>query len=244
MELIDDAAIFELSTMGGVREIAPVYKPQTNAGSVESRAPIAMKSDMARNLYGLDGSGQKVGVISDSFNTTSGVRDADTFPPAGQPGILRNAKNQKSGDLPAQVEILEDIPSGIDEGAGMAELIYDIAPGAAMAFHTGFISQQNFADGIQDLANAGSTVIVDDIIWFAEPMFQHGLIAQSARDVVRAGIPYYSSAGNNANVSFRMTYNDAVPGTDDMAFPPTGNDFHVWPNGRRFLPITVTPAYS
>ena len=44
--------------------------------------------------------------------------------------------------------------------------------------------------------NCGADVIVDDVIYFAEPMFQDGLIADAAQAAVDAGVPYYSSAGN------------------------------------------------
>ncbi len=61
----------------------------------------------------------------------------------------------------------------------MAQIVYDVAPGAGLAFHTAFNGEADFAQGILDLAAAGSTIIVDDVFYFAEPMFQDGVIAQA-----------------------------------------------------------------
>jgi hypothetical protein len=75
---------------------------------------------------------------------------------------------------------LADAPSSdcSDEGRAMMQLIHDVAPGSPLAFYTAFESQEDFADGIRALADAGSQVIVDDVIYFAEPMFEDGIIAR------------------------------------------------------------------
>ena len=39
--------------------------------------------------------------------------------------------------------------------------------------------QASFAHGIIALADAGAKVINDDVLYFAEPMFQDGIIAQA-----------------------------------------------------------------
>lgn len=59
------------------------------------------------------------------------------------------------------------------------------------------------------MARAGADVIVDDIIFFAEPMFQDGVIAQAADKVKRKGVPYFSAAGNNARDSYASRYRDS-----------------------------------
>src|SRR5438105_1549075 len=45
----------------------------SNAGSVTSQGDQAMRSDVARTTYGVDGSGVTVGALSDSFNCLGGA---------------------------------------------------------------------------------------------------------------------------------------------------------------------------
>ncbi len=246
----DPNVVMSLSQLQGLKLIRPSIKPETHVGAVESRAQVAHNVDRMRDRFlvdgrEVDGRTQKIGILSDSFALTGGVRDFNTTPAAGEAGILMGALNQDSGDLPAQVEILLDLPASedsIDEGAAMAELIHDMAPGAPLAFHTAFLGQASFADGIRRLwQEAGCTVVVDDVGYFTAPYYQDGVIAQAAREAVANGIPYFSSAGNSANNGLRFTYQDINPGVDDTSLFPTGNDFHQWPNGTGFLEVTVVP---
>ena len=55
-----------------VNFVRPNYAPVSSAGLINSQGDRAMKSDSARVLFDLDGSGIKVGVISDSYNKLSG----------------------------------------------------------------------------------------------------------------------------------------------------------------------------
>ncbi len=61
----------------------------------------------------------------------------------------------------------------------MAEILHDIAPGAALAFHTASNRLADLAQGVIDLSNAGSDIIVDDIFYWGEPFFQNSVVAQS-----------------------------------------------------------------
>jgi hypothetical protein len=89
----------------------------------------------------------------------------------------------------------------------MLEIVHDMAPGAALAFHTANLGEANFAQGILDLANnANADVIVDDVIYLAEPMFQDGVIAQAVDSVGAQDISYFSSVGNNATSSYEADY--------------------------------------
>ncbi|RMD89305.1 MAG: peptidase S8 [Alphaproteobacteria bacterium] len=167
---------------------------RSDAGLVTSEGDITMRSDEARAAFEVDGTGTRVGILSDSFNCR---RDPASVATTMEQDIA-------SDDLPADIIILEDLTSGCsDEGRGMGQLVHDVAPGAGLAFHTAFLGQADFANGILELAfEAGSDTIVDDVIFFAEPMFQDGIIAQAADIVNSWGIPYFSSAGNNARDSY------------------------------------------
>ncbi|GAB3996029.1 T9SS type A sorting domain-containing protein [Spirosoma daeguense] len=186
----------ELKNIPTLRIAMPAYKPMHNAGLVTSQGDVAMRSDIARTTHSVNGNGVKVGIISDSYDKLGGAAS----------GVL-------SGDLPAGVQVLQEFSGSAadvsDEGRGMAEIIHDVAPGAALAFHTAFDGYLDFAQGIRDLAAAGCKVIVDDIFYFAEPYFQDGPIAQAVDDVVNNnGVTYFSSAGNHARNSYQNTYNN------------------------------------
>ncbi len=173
----------------------------TNAGLVTSQGVRSMRSDTVRDSLGIGGAGLTIGVLSDSFACDPGSL-------AGGP-YTTPAEDVANGDLPANINIISDftdVTSCIDEGRAMAQLIHDVLPDAAIAFYTAFNGEADFANGIVTLAKAGADVIVDDVIYFAEPMFQDGIIAQAADEAARLGVPYYSSNGNRARDAYQSTY--------------------------------------
>lgn len=246
IEITHLSIIHTLADIPEVRRIMPALGGRAKRGITDSRAPQALKSDTASNTHSVDGAGQKIGIISDSFARTNKVRAFNTSPGYGVPGILKNANNQVSGDLPITLEIRNDSSWSnglVDEGAAMAELIYDIAPGAALAFHTGIDGESIMAEAINDLClNAKATIVVDDLAIFSTPLYQYGIIQQAAADCVAAGIPYFSAAGNQANIGIRQTYKDINEAIDDQLLLPSGNDLHDWGNGNGFLKLTLPPS--
>ncbi len=198
----------------------------SHVGTVTTQADAAMRVDDARANFSVDGSGVTIGILSDSYDSLGGA-----------------ATGVANGDLPAGVQVLEDFidPDAIDEGRGMAELVHDLAPGAAIMFATAFTGQAGFANNIIALANAGADIIVDDVFYFAEPVYQDGIIAQAVDQVVAAGVTYFSSAGNGGHNGFEAAYVDS--GVDvtwggfneNLAQLRTGANAH-------FLPITVAPG--
>ena len=167
---------------------------------VTSQGDASLNADDARGEHGVDGSGITVGTISDSMNC-----NPDSFQ-VGAPNTTFE-EDIANGDLPTDIEILDngDCP-GSDEGRGISQLVHDVAPGAAIKFHTAFNSEFDFAEGIIELAEAGADVIVDDVRYFAEPFFMDGMIAQAVDIVAADGVPYYSSAGNQARDSYESAY--------------------------------------
>ena len=105
-----------------------------------------------------------------------------------------------------------------DEGRAILQIVHDVAPGASLSFASAFNGQAAFATNILALAAAGAKVIVDDVIYFAEPMFQDGIIAQAVDSVVAGGVAYFSSAGNQARQSYQSVFR-AGDFFADGAFP-------------------------
>ena len=165
--------------------------PACPTGPAVTGGDGVLRADLARATNGVDGTGVKVGILSDSYDNLGGAA-ADVAA-----GELPGVGNPCGYTTPVQV--LEDLTSsgGIDEGRGMAQIVHDLAPGAQLLFATGFNGQQDFAAQIVALKDAGATVIVDDITYFSEPMYQDGVIAAAVDQVEAAGVSYFSSAGNN-----------------------------------------------
>jgi hypothetical protein len=183
-----------------LRGMVPAYA-HLRVGRVGSEADTAHGVFSVRDERGLDGTGEKVCVLSDSYN-----RSTQTVTSASddvQTGDLPGADNPAGRTAP--VDVLDDA-SGTDEGRAMLQLIHDIAPGAELGFHTAFGGIGNFASGIRELADAGCTVIVDDVGYFAQPFYQDGPVSNAVDDVVADGVPYFSSAGNDGQNSYEAPF--------------------------------------
>ena len=114
----------------GLPEVCATRSPRHTWVRSTSQGDHALRADVARSTFGLDGSGVKVGVLSNSYNCQGGA-DAD----------------KASGDLPASVEVIQDetdlgCASGTDEGRAMLQIVHDVAPGADLAFATARVAWQ------------------------------------------------------------------------------------------------------
>ena len=206
-----------------IRQADRMYLNKINT----SEGDVAHKADLARSGFTVDGSGQKVCVLSDSVDSLKDL--------------------QNSGDLPAQVGILQDengfpldgIP-GSSEGTAMLEIVYDLAPGANLYFATAMGGQAEFAQNIIDLhTKFGCTVMVDDVGYYAEAVFQDGTVAAAVNQVTAAGVLYFSAAGNSGNK------NDGTSGVWQGNFvgtagPPAVEDLDVQNFGGGVNANTIT----
>jgi subtilase family protein len=184
------AAIPALASVKELRFARPSYA-RRRAGSVTSQGDHAMNADGARASYGVTGAGVQVGVLSDSFNCLGGAGAGVT-----------------SGDL-STVTILQEVADcaeGADEGRALLEVVHDVAPGASLSFASAFNGIASFAVNILALKANGAKVIVDDIFYYGEPMFQDGAIAQAVDTVVSQGVAFFSAAGNDARQSYESAF--------------------------------------
>jgi hypothetical protein len=229
------SALASIAANRKVQAVRPVLA-RTHAGLTTTQGDRAQHSDRARQRFHVDGSHVKVGLLSDSFNCLTG-------PIIPGQNFTTSADDIANGDLPHDTTVLEDVTgsdciadAAADEGRAMAQIVHDVAPGASIAFHTAYLSEPDFAQGIIDLANAGSNIIADDVYYFDEPMFQDGIVAQAVDAVKARGVAYFSSAGNEARQSYEARWRRS------SSFGLSGQRHSFSPSGKKdgLQQITLT----
>ncbi|MDQ4132685.1 MAG: FG-GAP-like repeat-containing protein [Actinomycetota bacterium] len=194
---VPDDGVRAITDVRGVENVKEVLAPLSHAcGPIISEGDIQLKAASARADFGVDGTGVTVGIVSDSFDrfpvgaATNASQDvaAGELPGAGNPCSRPTAVNKVDDTAPGP---------NIDEGRAMAQTVHDLAPGAALAFATGAISETSMAANITNLVSAGADVIVDDLVYLQEPFYQDGPIAVAMNQARAAGVPVFSAAGNS-----------------------------------------------
>ncbi|MDZ7334220.1 MAG: choice-of-anchor J domain-containing protein [candidate division KSB1 bacterium] len=182
------AQLEKIAQLEQIFHIRPVLKPYLQSGEVVTAGDVILRADQARRSFQVSGIGQKIGILSD--------------------GCSHVANSQASGDLPRTIEIINNRFGG-DAGTAMLEIVYDIAPGAQLAFADKGSSETDFSNNIKLLQQAGCTVICDDIIYPLEPVFEDGIIAQTINDLVENfNVVYITSAGDLQQDHYEADFSD------------------------------------
>ncbi len=189
-----------LDKIAPVSYVYPATRAMRRSGNALSQADKAARADIARQFYGVNGAGVKIGLISDSYNNDGmaeqGVRDGE-LPGSGNPeGFVK------------PVVVMKDYrsPFALDEGRALAEIVHDVAPGSELYYYTGYIDQVDFAAGILALADAGCKIIVDDVIYFDEPFFQDGIVNRAITRVKKRGVSYFTACGNSGSIGYERRF--------------------------------------
>jgi hypothetical protein len=210
---VDAANLNALAGIGAVKRMREELQPVVQGNGIaplkqHTSAPAAcnpvisegntqLLAGAARSLYGVDGSGIKVGLLSDSFDKNGGP---DTLATDVANGELPGSTNPCERYTPVTV-ISETLDAtGTDEGRAMAQIVHDLAPGAQLGFASAFNGLYEFADNIRNLRTWGADIIVDDVYYLDEPLFQDGPVAVAISDVVSSGAMYFTSAGNSNHI--------------------------------------------
>ncbi len=225
----------EIADLTGVRSVRPFFV-QAAAGAATTQGDPAQLTDNLRSTHNLEGINVTVGVLSDSYNVLGGAA-ADVLS-----GDLPGTDNPA---YPAPVNVLSDATSGSDEGRAMLQVIHDVAPGARLAFATAGLGQAAFAQSISDLREiAAADIIVDDVLYFAEPFFQDGLLAQAVDTAHAAGVAYFAAAGNNGDNSYETDYRVGTPYAAGYFSSATGAPPFAGGIAHDFDPDTVTDDFQ
>ncbi|MBI1338055.1 MAG: S8 family serine peptidase [Phycisphaera sp.] len=186
-DLATIAALDSIIVMKGSPASPIIY----NTGSALTQGDAGHNADDLRNTFSLDGTGIKVGVISDGIGDISSSQASLDLPSITPHPTLQGLSNR-------------------NEGTALLEIIHDLAPGAELYFVglsnvIGTVSDLSSAmiTGIDWLVSQGCSIIVDDVGLPWEPYFQDnatGSLAEKVQDVVAtSNVTYITAAGNFGN---------------------------------------------
>jgi len=161
-------------------------------------------ADLAQ-AAGIMGTGVKIGVLSNGVTSLTTEQAANRLPAVT---VLAGQSGNGPGPCPGSM-----CP---DEGTAMLEIVYSMAPGAQLFYATGNAGQAQFATNILALQLAGCNIIVDDVTYSSEGVFQDSTVAQAVNTVTAAGALYFSSAANSGNLD------SGTSGTWEGDFNPHG----------------------
>lgn len=191
-----------VAALGWVSALRPSLRPAVDVGPINAESVQLHKADKAQ-ARGLTGKGQKIGAISG---------DVDHL-----------AESIAQGELPADVQVLRQAAYDDDEGTAMLEIIHDIAPQAKLAYASTRDTTAEYVEAFHELANAGVTMIAEDIALDDDPAFQQGIGAATAEKLAAHGIWVSSSAGNlGGRHAPRVTATGTGSGPDGVVGPFTG----------------------
>lgn len=206
----------------------PVFPTLSNDfPDVGHEGDIALKSSNARQVFtvlqpdgitrvGIDGTGIKVGVLSDSYNSIgTAEQDIDTK------DLPQDGVDLGGDGNPWEYQY--GIAS--DEGRAMLQIIHEVAPGAQLAFRTAYNNLLDFAQGIYDLADEDCDIIVDDVTYITEPFFGGGPVNEAIDAVTADGVSYFTSAGNSGKFSYEADFTYPTSGNQRSVHLFGGNDY-------------------
>jgi hypothetical protein len=221
----------------------PTYA-RVHAGSVTTEADAILNADVSRQQFSLDGTGVRIGVISDGIKgifatgcrTCPGASDGPiatgnlpgatgTRTPAG---VLTSASGGITGQSFQANHDLEGLPppspacgfAGAGaEGTALLEIVHDVAPGAQLSFANGD-TDLAFMQAVNALS-ATNDIVVDDVGFFGEPYDGTSTVsANTASALNDASNPiraYLTAVGNDADEHYFGTYADS--GVDGSTIP-------------------------
>jgi Subtilase family/Abnormal spindle-like microcephaly-assoc'd, ASPM-SPD-2-Hydin len=203
-------------------------------GSFTTEGDAILSADVARQQYSLDGTGIKVGVISDGLKgifatgctTCSGVPGGpigsgdlpDATGTRNSSGVLTASTGGIAGRSFQSNSDLEGLPSGPcgfagagAEGTALLEIVHDIAPGAQLSFANAD-TDLAFNQAVNFLA-ASNDVVMDDLGFYGEPTDGTSPVsantAAALNNVSNRIRAYVTATGNSADEHYLGTYVDS-----------------------------------
>ena len=226
-------------------------------GSVDTEGDAILRADLTRAQSGLDGTGVRVGVISDGLKgvfatgcTTCGPAvDTPTTPspivrgdlPSATgtrnvSGVLTSSTGGITGRSFASNNDLEGLIPGCSfagagaEGTALLEIVHDLAPGAQLSFANAD-TDLAFANAVNFLA-ASNDIVTDDLGFLGLPYDgTSGISANTASALnnnSNAIRGYFTSVGNFADEHYYGTYTDSGVNGSTISGVTKAGDLHLF----------------
>lgn len=241
----------KVDSVAGVKGVRHLRRPSygyASAGSVVTEGDANLGTTFVRSIGGLDGSGIKVGVLSQGLfnrsyssagpassgtNTDRRVQSGNLPPYGGDAGTA----GPRSGFLGAvdidpnsftlhefSAEPSEYDSNMVPEGAAILEIVHDLAP-AAELFFGGVDTDIDLRIRRDFLLGKGVDVIVDDMVFYDSGRFDGtSAISRRAQDIVlNEDVVYVVAAGNQVPLPEVLARRDIW--TSQLRFPLFINGF-------------------
>lgn len=252
--LLPVSMISQVSALSFVRYIRLPDHGVKNSGSVDSQGDRILQAMQAKSQFGVDGTGIRVGVISDGIGGTFAMGCTTCGPSSATPSPI------STGDLPGATGTrnssgtLTSVSGGIiaksfrtdgnleacngpcdtsglvgAEGTAMLEIVHDLAPGAQLYF-ANFDTSLAFEQAVNFLA-ANTDVSVDDISFPDSPPYDgtNSVSTNTATDLNTDTNPirgYFTAVANLAQNHYEGQYTDST--TDGASITGQSGDVHLF----------------
>jgi O-glycosyl hydrolase len=225
-----------------------------HTGAVVSEGDAIHGASAARPQFGVDGTGVRVGVISDGIKGVVATKCDSCDPVSGGPvasGDLPETSGTRrdglltatSGGVESQSfradEDLEDTHSFFEpcafrgagaEGTALLEVVHDLAPGAQLSFGNANTSLE-FIAAVNGLA-ADNDVVVDDLGFIGEPADGQSSVSRNTAAALNNPAnrirTYVTSVGNAANDHYFGAYVDSGQDAGSINGVTSGGRMHLF----------------
>lgn len=171
---------------------AVVRPPYPHQALVVTGQGVALTGAQDMQTLGQTGAGVTIGVIDLQFSNYT--------------------NSQASGDLPANLVIMDYTGTGTGggtHGTNVAEIVYEMAPGAALRLAK-INSEVQLSQAVDDMIAAGTDVIVHSVAWFNAAFYDGtGTLCSITARAEAAGVQWVNAAGNYRNAHYLGTFTDA-----------------------------------
>ncbi len=163
--------------------------PHTTLATTSQGVALTGGGDM--QSIGIDATGIKIGIIDQGFNSLSA--------------------SQSAGDLPTNLTITDYTGNGTGgsaHGTNVAEIVYDMAPGADF-YLANIGSSLQFEQAVNDMIAAGVQVINHSMAWFGMAYYDGtGALCNATATADQNGIQWLNAVGNMRTKHYMAMFSD------------------------------------